>query len=217
MDPIRVLLVDDHDLVRAGLRALLERIADFKVVGEAGNGREALLKIAELRPNVVLMDISMPELNGLDATAKVAGKFPGVRVLILSMNVQENYVLPALRAGAAGYLLKNATPTEMEMAVRAVARGEVYLSSGVSRQVVAQCLKRVNDEGNSLEGLTSRQREVLQLLAEGNTAKEIAQKLAISVRTAEAHRAQLMETLGIHEIAGLVRYAIRMGLTSADT
>jgi DNA-binding NarL/FixJ family response regulator len=216
-NPIRVLLVDDHDLVRAGLRALLERIDDFKVVGEARDGRQALIEIKQACPNVVLMDLSMPELNGLDATAKATSKFPDVRILILSMNAGENYVLPALRAGAAGYLLKNISSTELETAVRAVARGEAYLSSGVSKQLVDRCLQREGDEGSSLERLTPRQREVLQLTGEGRSAKEIATKLDISVRTAEAHRSQLMEALDIHNLAGLVRYAIRMGLVSADT
>src|ERR1700722_8292628 len=140
MPPIRVLLADDHNLVRAGLRALLERIAGFKVVGEARDGREALHKIKELGPDVVLMDISMPELTGLEATAQVTEKFPDVRVLILSMNAGENYVATALRAGAAGYLLKNIGPAELELAVRAVARGEVYLCADVAKQGGAQCL-----------------------------------------------------------------------------
>jgi DNA-binding NarL/FixJ family response regulator len=217
MEPIRILLADDHDLVRAGLRALLERVADFTVVGEASDGREALRMIGELGPAVVLMDISMPELNGLEATARATGKFPHVHILILSANAGENYVLPALRAGAAGYLVKNINPAELEMAIRTVARGEIYLSAGISRQIVAVCLQRVADEGNSLERLTPRQREVLQLSAEGRSTKEIAQSLDISVRTAEVHRTQLMAALDIHDLAGLVRYAVRMGLVSADT
>lgn len=216
MPPIRILLADDHDLVRAGLRALLEHITDFTVVGEANNGREALQKTGELHPDVVLMDIAMPELNGLDATAKIAAAFPAVRVLMLSMHAGESYVLSALRAGAAGYVLKNVSTAELEMAIRAGARGDLYLSSGVTRHVVTRCLQGVATELNSLARLTPRQREVLQLTAEGYTAKAIAQKLAISVRTAEAHRAQLMETLNIHDLAGLVRYAIRMGLVSTD-
>jgi DNA-binding NarL/FixJ family response regulator len=164
------------------------------------------------RPDVVLMDILMPELNGLDATARVAKAFPYVRVLILSMNAGEEYVLPALRAGAAGYLPKNTSPAELERAIRAVARGEPYLSAAVSRHVIARCLRSGADSGSPLERLTPRQRETLQLVAEGRTAKEMAQRMDVSVRTAELYRTQLMEALDIHDVAGLVRYAIRTGL-----
>lgn len=212
MPAIRVLLADDHDLVRAGLRALLQGMSGLEVVAEAGNGREALHGIKVHRPDVVLMDIMMPELNGLDATARAAAAFPDVRVLILSMNAGEEYVLPALRAGAAGYLPKNSSPFELELAIRTVARGQSYLSSAVSKHVIARCLQRSADTISSLERLTPRQRETLQLIAEGHTAKGIAQRLNISLRTAELHRTQLMEALDIHDVAGLVRYAIRMGL-----
>ena len=213
---IRVLLADDHDLVRAGLRALLQSVNGLEIVAEAGDGREALQLIAVHRPDVVLMDIMMPDLNGLDATARVAASFPSVRVVILSMNAGEEYVLPALRAGAAGYLPKNSTPSELEFAIRTVARGQPYLSSAVSRHVIDRCLQHTAHATTSLERLTPRQRETLQLIAEGHTAKGIAQRLNISVRTAELHRTQLMEALDIHDVAGLVRYAIRMGLISPD-
>jgi len=214
MPAIRVLLADDHDLVRAGLRALLQGVSGLQVVAEAGTGREALQLIEMHRPDVVLMDVMMPELNGLDATARVAASFPDVRVLILSMNAGEEYVLPALRAGAAGYLPKNSSPFELELAIRTVARGQPYLSSAVSKHVIARCLHDSANMISSLERLTPRQRETLQLIAEGQTAKGIAQRLNISVRTAELHRTQLMEALDIHEVAGLVRYAIRMGLVT---
>jgi DNA-binding NarL/FixJ family response regulator len=217
MTLIRILLADDHDLVRAGLRALLHVVEGLQVVAEAANGREALRLIDEHRPDVVLMDIMMPELNGLDVTARATAEFPTVRVLILSMNAGEECVLRALRAGAAGYLPKNSSPTELELAIRTVARGELYLGVAISKQLLVQSLRRPGQAITSLERLTSRQRETLQLIAEGYSAKEIAQKLNISVRTAELHRAQLMEALDIHDIAGLVRYAMRMGLIVPDS
>lgn len=216
MDSSRILLADDRDLVRAGIRALLERVADFEVVGESRDGRDALNKIQQLSPHVVLMDLMMPELNGLDATAMAKHRFLDVRVLILSMNADENFVFPALQAGACGYLLKNIAPAELETAIRAVTRGDMYLASAFARPVVERCLERLTQEGEHADVLTPRQREVLQLLAEGHSSKEIAQKLQISVRTAEVHRAQLMRALGIHDLAGLVRYAIRIGMVSVD-
>jgi DNA-binding NarL/FixJ family response regulator len=214
MKPIRVLLADDHDLFRAGVRSLLEKLSGVEVVGEAGTGREALRLIQALAPDVVLMDILMPELNGLDATARVAAQSPNTRVIILSMNAAEEYVLQALRAGAAGYLLKSVSPGELDLAIRAVTRGETFLSSAVSKHVIAAYTERVGGKVSSLERLTPRQREVLQLVAEGNTTKEIAKKLTISVKTVEMHRTRVMAALDIHDIAGLVRYAIRTGLIS---
>jgi DNA-binding NarL/FixJ family response regulator len=216
MKPIRVLLAEDHALVRAGFRALLENLHGIQVVAEASDGREALRLIETHRPDVVLMDITMPGLNGLEAAARVANEFPYVHVIILSMHANEEYVLQALRAGAAGYLLKDAEPTELELAVTAVARGETYLSPPVSRHVIADYVRRVGDESSSLVQLTSRQREVLQLIAEGHTTREIARILDVSVKTVGTHRAQLMERLDIHDIAGLVRYAIRVGLVSPE-
>ena len=214
MKPIRVLLVDDHQLLRAGIRSLLKDLDGFEVVGEAANGQEALACVEELGPDIVLMDILMPEMNGLDATARLVTRFPKVRVIILSMNASEEYVLQAMRAGAAGYLLKNIGPTEMEQALRVVARGEKHITSAVAGHLVAGLL--TGGEATSLERLTARQREVLQLVAEGNTSKKIAKKLGIGVKTADAHRGELMKALGIHDTAGLVRYAIRMGVISAD-
>ena len=217
MAKVRLLLADDHRLFRAGIRALLRTLEDVEVVAEASDGREALRLIAAQRPDVVLMDIMMPNLNGLDAAARIGRAFPRTGVVILSMNADEDSVLKALRAGAAGYLVKTADPAELELAIRAVGRGERFLSSAVSTHVVAACLGRVDKEQSSLDRLTSRQREVLQLIAEGHTTKEIAAKLNISVKTAEAYRGELMKALDIHDIASLTRYAIRTGLVSPDS
>lgn len=216
MKPIRVLLAEDHALVRAGFRALLEHVPGVRVVAEAGDGRQALRLIEQHRPDIVLMDVAMPGLNGLEAAARVAEGLPHVRVIILSMHANEEYVLQALRAGAAGYVLKDADSAELELAVMAVARGETYLSPAVSKQVIADYLRRIGEEASPFEQLTPRQREVLQLIAEGHTTKEIAQVLGIHVKTVETHRARLMERLDIHDIAGLVRYAIRVGVVSPD-
>jgi DNA-binding NarL/FixJ family response regulator len=216
MKPIRVLLVDDHQLVRAGIQALLRGLAGVEVVAEASDGREAQRLIAVHHPDIVLMDIMMPGMNGLEATARIVKEHPGTRVIMLSVNATEEYVLQSLRAGAAGYLLKNITPAELETAIRAVARGERYLTTAVSRHVIDAYLERVGPEASSLDRLTPRQREVLQLVAEGATTKEIGRKLGVSVKTAEMHRSQLMEALGIHDVAGLVRYAIRMGVIAPD-
>lgn len=217
MAKIRVLLADDHKLVRAGIRALLQTVVDVEIVAEAADGREALQLIEAHRPDLTLMDITMPSLNGLDATARIVRAFPHTRVVILSMNADEDSVLKSLRAGAVGYLVKTADPAELGMAVRAVARGERFLSAAVSKHVVAACLNRVDKEQTSLERLAPRQREVLQLIAEGHTTKEIASKLGISVKTTEAYRSDLMKALEIHDIASLTRYAIRSGLVSVDT
>jgi DNA-binding NarL/FixJ family response regulator len=217
MKPIRVILADDHELVRAGIRSLLENLAGIEIVAEAGNGREALRLCKAHRPDVAVMDIMMPELNGLDATARLAAMLPNVRIIILSMNAHEEYVLQAMRAGAAGYLLKSNNPSELEQAIRAVALGETYLSPAVSKHVIAGYLKRTGGGApSSLERLSARQREILQLIAEGYTTKEIAQKLSVGVKTTEMHRTQLMEALDLHDIAGLVRYAIRMGVITPD-
>jgi len=215
--PIRVLLVDDHKLFRAGIRSLLQTVGDIEIVAEAGDGRAALGLAQTHRPDVVLMDILMPGLNGLDAAARMVRSSPRTHVIMLSMNADEDSVLKALRAGAVGYLVKTADPAELELAVRAVARGEKFLSSAISQHVVAACLGRLDQERTSLERLAPRQREVLQLVAEGHTTKAIAKKLDISAKTAEAYRGELMKALDIHDIASLTRYAIRTGLVSADS
>ena len=221
MKTIRVLLADDHALVRAGIRALLQNIGEIEVVGEADDGREALRLIETLEPNVVLMDIAMPGLNGLEAASRITKEFPEVRVIILSMYGNEEYVLQALRAGAMGYLLKGARTAELELAVTSVARGETYLSPAASKHVVVDYIQRSlgaavpsQAEPRPQERLTPRQREILQLIAEGQTTKEIARTLSLSVKTVEMHRAQLMERLDIHDVAGLVRYAIRVGMVT---
>jgi DNA-binding NarL/FixJ family response regulator len=213
---IRVLLADDHKLFRAGIRSLLRTVGDIDVVAEAGDGREALRLIEAHRPDVVLLDIMMPGLNGLDAAARIARAFPRSRVIMLSMHADEDSVLSTLRAGAIGYLVKAADPAELELAVRAAARGDRFLSSAVSKHVVAASLRRIEQEQTSLERLTPRRREVLQLVAEGHTTKQIATKLGVSVKTAEAYRGELMKALDMHDIASLTRYAIRTGLVSLD-
>jgi DNA-binding NarL/FixJ family response regulator len=212
---IRILVAEDHHLVRAGICSLLRNIAGAEVVAEAANGREALEMIRTQHPDIVLMDIAMPELNGLEATRRVTREFPGIRVIILSMHTSEEYVMQALHVGASGYLLKTAEAAELELAVRAVAKGEVYLSPPVSKHVVAEYLQRTTAV-RPADVLTSRHREILQLIAEGHSTKEIAAKLNISVKTVESHRAQLMERLKIHDVPGLVRYAIRIGLIESD-
>lgn len=220
MSAVRVLLADDHDLVRAGIRALLQNIGNVEVVAEAGEGHEALQMIAEHQPDVVLLDIAMPGMNGLETTARISKEFPGVRVIILSMHSGEEYVLQALRAGASGYVLKGARAPELELAVLAVAHGETYLSPTASKHVVDQFVQQspaiLIDAGDAMRRLTPRQREILRLIAEGRTTKEIANQLDISVKTVEMHRTQLMDRLDIHDVAGLVRYAIRSGIISPE-
>jgi DNA-binding NarL/FixJ family response regulator len=214
MRKIRVLLADDHRLFRAGIRSLLQTLADVEIVAEAADGREALRLIGAHHPDVVLLDIMMPNLNGLDAALRISQTAPGTRVVMLSMNADGESVLKTLRAGAVGYVVKTADPAELELAVRAAARGERFLSSAVSEHVVAGCLRRVDRERTPFERLTLRQREVLQLVAESHTTKEIAARLGISVKTAEAYRNELMKTLDLHDIASLTRYAIRTGVSS---
>ena len=216
MLPIRVLLADDHTIVRAGIRGLLQGLAGIEVVGEAGDGHEVLQLAETLHPNVVLLDVAMPGLNGLEAARRLASIDASMRVVILSMHNSEEYVLRALRAGCAGYLLKGSAVSELEVAVRAVARGETYLSPAVSKQVVDEYVGRTGGAADPIDALTPRQREILQLVAEGHTSKEIAQRLALSFKTVEAHRAQIMERLGVHEVAGLVRFAMRVGLIAPD-
>jgi len=217
MPKIRVLLADDHKLFRAGIRSLLQTLDDVEVVAEAGDGREALRLAAAHRPDVVLMDIMMPNLNGLDAAVRIVHAYPHTRVIMLSMSADEDSVLKTLRAGAVGYLVKTADPAELELAIRAAMRGEKFLSSAVSEHVVSVCLNRLDREQTSLGRLTPRQREVLQLVAEGHTTKDIARRLEISTKTAEGYRGELMRALDIHDIASLTRYAIRAGLVSLDS
>ena len=209
---IRVVLADDHGLVRAGLRALLEKLRSVLVLGEARNGWEALAQIKSLSPNVVLMDAVMPELNGIDATRRASTEFPKVKVIVVSVHSAEEYVVRALNAGASGYLLKESSPTELESALNVVMRGETYLSPAISKGLLDRYVARVGLGGSPLDLLSPRQREIAQLIGEGNTTKEIAFRLELSPKTVEAHRAQLLARLGIRDVAGLVRWGIRIGL-----
>jgi DNA-binding NarL/FixJ family response regulator len=195
---------------------LIEKIPNVKVVGEASTGRAALEMVKTKLPNLVLMDIAMAELGGLEALPRITKDFPGVKVIILSAHANEEYVIRALRSGAAGYMLKDAATAELQLAIDSVAQDKTYLSPSISRTVINDYLRRVGGPISPLEQLTPRQREILQLIAEGKNTKEIASDLDISVKTVESHRLQLMERLNIHDIAGLVRYAIRSGLVSAE-
>ncbi|MCU1348001.1 MAG: LuxR family transcriptional regulator [Acidobacteria bacterium] len=210
--PIRVVLADDHTLVRAGIRSLLEGIAGIEVVGEAGDGSAALSLAAKQRPHVVLLDIGMPGMSGLEVVPRLLLIDRSIRAVMLSIHKGEEYVLEALRAGAVGYLLKEAAVPELEIAVRAVARGETYLSPAVSRTMVDGYLSRAGAIGDALAALTPRQREVLRLVSAGGTSKEIAKQLGVSYRTVEAHRLNLMRRINVHDTAGLVRYALRAGV-----
>ena len=211
---IRVLLADDHKLVRAGIRSLLERMPEVGVVAEASDGREAIRLVEKHEPEVVLMDLAMPELNGLEATRHLSLTFPKIRVLVLSIYEDQEHVYQALVAGAAGYLLKGAATDELELAIRSVARGETYLSPPVSKPVIMEYIRRTNIGLNSRERLSPRQIQVLKLIAEGRTTKQAALELAISVKTVETHRAALMKRIGVHDVAGLVRYAVKIGLVN---
>ena len=204
----RILLADDHAVVRDGLAALLSA-EGFKVVGTAADGRQAVKLAKELKPDIAVLDVGMPQLNGLEATRGVLQSSSETRVIVLTMHTEDPYVIEALRAGARGYLLKTQATAHLVQAIREVARGSIYLSPGVSKAVVEACLSK---QELPEDPLTPREREVLQLVGEGKSSKEIATALDISTRTAEAHRAHIMEKLDIHETASLVRYAIRRGL-----
>ncbi len=209
----RIVLADDHNLVRAGVRVLLEGLPGVQVVGEAADGREAIALIVQHKPDIALLDIAMPGLNGLGAAERVREASPSTRIVILSMHSNESYVAHALKLGVSGYVLKEACIDELPVILRAVMSGQTYLSPGISRQVVEAMVSRASPA----EVLTPRQREILQLLAEGKSTKEMAHMLELSVKTIETHRAQIMERLEIHDVAGLVKYAIRAGLISGET
>jgi DNA-binding NarL/FixJ family response regulator len=209
MKKIRIVLADDHSVVRQGFRRILEAQSDMEIVGEASNGREALEQAALLTPDVVVMDVAMPELNGIEATRRMKEATPHSRVLALSMHKDSVYVREILRAGARGYLLKDAVDEDLIAAVRAVSRGEGYLSPGVADAVLTDYRQHVTDP---IDLLTTREREVLQLIAEGKTNKEIATLLNLSVYTVDAHRGRIMEKLNLHSTGELVRFAIRKGL-----
>jgi two-component system, NarL family, response regulator NreC len=209
MKRIRILLADDHAVVRQGFKMILGAQSDMEIVGEAGNGREAVELADQLKPDVVVMDVAMPELNGIEATRRIAGSAPHTRVIALSMHKDSVYVREVLRAGARGYLLKDSGAGDLVSAVRAVAQGEGYLSPAVSDAVLDDYRKHVT---NPIDLLSSREREVLQMLAEGKTNKEIAGVLNLSVYTVDAHRGRIMEKLNLHSINELVRFAVRNGL-----
>ena len=215
---IRVLLADDHTLVRAGIRALLEKLPGMVVTDEASDGREVVDLIKAQQPDVVLMDISMPGLNGLQALARITRDFPQVRVIILSMHPNDEYVLQALKSGASGYLLKRAATAELPAALRTVIRGEIYLSREIAGQFLKKFpLQQIAHSRSPLEQLTSRQLEILQLLAEGQTTMAIGLVLKVSDKTVEYHRAKLMARLNIFDIPGLVRFALRNGVISQES
>ncbi len=216
--PIRVILADDHTLVRAGIRVLLEKLPGVEVVGEADDGREVLNLVKQNQPDVVLMDITMPGLNGLEAATRLAKEFPGVRVIILSMHDNEEYVWRALKAGAAGYLLKKAAMAELATALQRVTLGEFYLSQEISSRLPKNfALDGIASRKNPLDQLTGRQREILQLIAEGQNTKGIAELLKVSPKTIEYHRMKLMDCLNLHDVPGLVRFALRVGLIPQES
>ena len=209
MKPTRIILVDDHAVVRQGFKMILSAQPDMEIVGEAGNGREAVELAVQLKPDVVVMDVAMPELNGIEATRRLVASAPHIRVIALSMHKDNVYVREILRAGARGYLLKDSVAGDLVTAIRAVAAGESYLSPAVSNAVLDDYRRHVT---NPIDLLSSREREVLQMLAEGKTNKEIAVVLNLSVYTVDAHRGRIMEKLNVHSINELVRFAVRNGL-----
>jgi len=209
---IRVLLVDDHTLVRAGIRTLIESIDGAQIVAEADNGRAAIVLARKHKPDVVVMDISMKELNGIDATAQIVAELPDVRVLILSMHSSEEFIRRAVRAGASGYVVKESVPMELELALGALMRGEAYFSPRISRHLLAILSEPASGGESSFDSLTVRQREILQMIAEGKSTKEIVGILEVSVKTIETHRAAIMARLEIRDIPGLVMYAARHNL-----
>ena len=213
----RILLADDHQLVRAGFRALLKEIPTVEVVAEAGDGREALDMFKKHRPDVVLIDIAMPKLNGLEAIARITREFPNAMVIVLSVYANQEYVVQAIQAGARGYLIKEDAVSELKAAIKGVTAGELYLSPRIAKDLTSGDLERVGVRYDPLAKLTTRQREILQLIAEGNNTKEIAFLLNVSAKTVEAHRTQLMQRLGINDIPSLVRQAMRAGLVPGES
>jgi len=214
---MRIVLADDHKIIRDGLRAILEKHPGMAVVGEAENGHQAIAVTQSTAPDVVVMDVSMPELNGIDASKRIANELPRTKIIALSMCADRRYVLAMLAAGAAGYLLKNAAADELIRAIETTVAGRTYLSPEIAGVVVDTLRDRTTPvEPIHASVLSSREREVLQLLAEGRTSKEIAKQLHVAVTTIETHRRQIMAKLGLHSIAELTKYAIREGLTSVD-
>jgi DNA-binding NarL/FixJ family response regulator len=218
MNTIRILLAEDHTIVRKGLRSLLDGEAGIRVVGEAADGREAVAKVGQLLPDVVVMDIAMPALNGLEATRQIRNRFPKVKVLILTMHADEEYIPQVLQAGASGYVVKQAAPEELVSAVQAVYQGELFLSPSISRTVTQEYARQAEaSTGQDHDDpLTPREREVLQLIAEGQPPRQIAHLLCISIKTVETHRAHLMGKLDAHSTAELTQYAIRKGIVRTN-
>ena len=214
---IKVLLVDDHAIIREGLRSLLEKQPEMEVIADTDDGRKALDLVRELLPDLIIMDITMPGLNGIEATRRITAEFPAVKVIALSIHSKRRYVVDMLSAGAAGYILKECLFDELVKAIRAVAAGERYLSSRITDVVVSDYVKRLSATTDSpLETLSIREREVLQLVAEGKSTKQIALELHVSTKTIEANRRQIMEKLNIHSVAELTKYAVREGLTTLE-
>ncbi|MEO5677396.1 MAG: response regulator transcription factor [Usitatibacter sp.] len=217
MSALRILLADDHALMRAGIRALVEGVPGQTIVAEAANGRDAVALARTHRPDLVMMDITMSELNGIEAGAQIRADNPAARVLMLSMHTSEEFVRRAMKSGASGYLVKDSAPLELQAAIDVVMRGEIYLSSRISRHLVSGLEGGGKRQGEvPLESLTPRHREVLQMIAEGKSTKAMAFLLKVSVKTIETHRAALMDRLGIHDLAGLVIYAVRHQLVSLE-
>ena len=215
---IRILLADDHKITRQGLRSLLEKQQDMEVVAEAENGRIAVRLAGEIAPDVVIMDLTMPDLNGVEATRQIVADSPDVKIIALSMHSDSLFVTEMLKSGAAGYLLKDCAFEELAKAIRIVLEGKIYLSPSISGVVVEDYILRLSKtEFVNADALSDREREVLQLMAEGSSTKQIAVKLHISIKTVETHRRQIMNKLDIHTIAELTKYAIRKGLTSLET
>jgi DNA-binding NarL/FixJ family response regulator len=214
---IRIVMADDHRMFREGLRNLLEKEEDFEIIGEADNGRTALKLAAELLPDVVLMDVNMKDLNGIEATRQIMSKFPSVKVIGLSMHSARQFVTEMLSAGVKGYLLKESTIEELKHGIRTVANGDVYLSPKIATGVVKEFTRGLDKEKSPVfSQLTAREREVLQMMAEGKTTKEVAFSLDVSIKTIETFRRQIMDKLKIYTIAGLVKFAIREGMTSVE-
>ncbi len=211
---VRILIADDHKLVRAGLAMLIGEIPGYEVIAQADDGVSALESAIGLKPDVVLVDINMPRMSGLECLAKLREQAPEIHVLMLSMYANEEHVIRALNLGARGYLLKDATPSELELAIRTVADGNLWLSAAVSTQVLKRYGTRGQPASEKEDVLTARQQQILQRLAEGASIKEIAFELGVSIKTVETHKAQIMERLGLHDIPALVRYAIRNGIVA---
>jgi DNA-binding NarL/FixJ family response regulator len=216
MSDIRIVLADDHTLVRQGLRLMLEREAGLKVVAEASNGREALDAVDRCLPHVVIMDLAMPTLNGIEAARQIHLKHPATSIVVLSMHSDESYVLRALKAGARAYLLKDSADTDLIGAVKAVTEGKAFFSPAISRVLVEDYVRQLQQKGveDSYELLTSREREILQLIGEGKSNKDVAQMLNLSPYTVETHRSNVMEKLNLHSVPELILYAVRKGVVS---